>query len=399
VGGKLVTKKEVPRGLELRIGASSESIRIKFMYRGMECRETLKLEHTKANIRYAERLRGEILNAIEVGTFDYSKYFPKSKVLQKLGIAPTAESITIGALVEDVMKMYSKTLAPSTIVAYRGSCNTHILPKWKDTLLSDLRPAALRAWIATFDMKARSVRQLMIPLRSALEQAVNDDLIEYNPLDRVKLGKILGKEAKRVEFVPDPFSADEINAILAACEGQERNIWLFAFTTGMRPSEIVALRWSSVDWVHGTVQVQRSRVRKITRDDTKTEAGKRTIDLRNGAYQALVAQKQFTALQDAEVFHDPRYNKGWTDYEPLGRRWDRALRLAGVRHRNQYQTRHTFASTLLSTGENPLYVAKQMGHRDTTMVIRTYGKWIEQEGGVLPDIYLRLARKRGALTR
>jgi integrase len=54
------------------------------------------------------------------------------------------------------------------------------------------------------------------------------------------------------------------------------------------------------------------------------------------------------------------------------------LRKAGVRYRNPYQTRHTFASTLLSSGANPLYVAKQMGHRDTEMITRNYGRWIEQ---------------------
>ncbi len=34
-----------------------------------------------------------------------------------------------------------------------------------------------------------------------------------------------------------------------------------------------------------------------------------------------------------------------------------------------------------------MYVAKQMGYTDTTMMTRTYGCWVEQEGGVLPDQY------------
>lgn len=49
-----------------------------------------------------------------------------------------------------------------------------------------------------------------------------------------------------------------------------------------------------------------------------------------------------------------------------------------MRYRNPYQTRHTYASTLLSAGANPLYVAKQMGHRDTEMINRHYGRWLEQ---------------------
>ena len=47
-----------------------------------------------------------------------------------------------------------------------------------------------------------------------------------------------------------------------------------------------------------------------------------------------------------------------------------------------YQTRHTFASTLLSAGENPVWVASMMGHKDWAMIIKVYGRWIPS---VAPD--------------
>ena len=56
--------------------------------------------------------------------------------------------------------------------------------------------------------------------------------------------------------------------------------------------------------------------------------------------------------------------------------WVRILKLAGVRYRNPYQTRHTFASMMLSAGEHPMWVAKQMGHKDWTMIGRIYGRWM-----------------------
>ncbi|SOD29448.1 Phage integrase family protein [Variovorax sp. YR752] len=52
--------------------------------------------------------------------------------------------------------------------------------------------------------------------------------------------------------------------------------------------------------------------------------------------------------------------------------------LAHLRYRNPYQMRHTFASQLLSQGENPAYIAKLLGHKTTEMVIRNYGRWVEQ---------------------
>jgi len=53
-----------------------------------------------------------------------------------------------------------------------------------------------------------------------------------------------------------------------------------------------------------------------------------------------------------------------------------AIKKAGVRYRYPYQTRHTYASMMLSAGEHPMWVAKQMGHRDWTMIARRYGRWM-----------------------
>mgnify|MGYP000017621823 CR=1 FL=1 len=52
------------------------------------------------------------------------------------------------------------------------------------------------------------------------------------------------------------------------------------------------------------------------------------------------------------------------------------LKRTDIKYRNPYQTRHTFASMLLSRGENPMFVAQQMGHKDWSMIIKVYGRWI-----------------------
>jgi integrase len=364
------------RGIELRKGSTSESIRIKFMYRGMECRESLKLAHTKQNINYAVRLRGEILNAIEKNAFRYADYFPNSAHAGKFGSVPT--KITIGELLREQLGIAKRTLSPSTYRGYQQVYDSHLFVQWDKTLLLELTAPALRLWIGGLDCKIKTVRNILTPLRNALEQAVNDDMIEYNPLERVKLAKIMPREQRKTEYVVDPFDMAEILAILAACDGQERNVWQHAFATGMRTSEFIALEWPSIDWIHGRIGVDRVRVEGITKDDAKTFSGLRMIDMLQGAFDALVAQKPFTLLAGGLVFNDPRYAQGWADDHALKKRWMIILRKAGVRYRNPYQTRHTFASTLLSSGANPLYVAKQMGHRDTEMITRNYGRWIEQ---------------------
>lgn len=298
--------------------------------------------------------------------------------------------INVGDLLKQQFDIYERILAPSTLKSYKRVLNKVLLGQWGDTLLTDLTPAALRTWIVDLSLKATSVRQVLIPLRGALELAINDDLIDSNPLDRVKLQKTLDRDAYKAEYEVDPFSAQEIAAILGAAQGQARNVFQFAFYTGMRPSEYIALRWESIDWAGFKAKVERSRVMGESREELKTRAGRRLVDLRRGAVEALVAQKQHSFLAGGLVFFDPATGQGWDNTQRLSLFWAAMIKKAQVRYRNPYQTRHTFASTLLSTGANAMYVAKQMGHTDTTMITRTYGRWVEQEGGVLPDQYCKM---------
>lgn len=78
-----------------------------------------------------------------------------------------------------------------------------------------------------------------------------------------------------------------------------------------------------------------------------------------------------------EVFLNPRTGEPWAGDQPIRHgAWTHALRLAGVRYRRPYQTRHTYASMMLTAGENPVWVAGQMGHADIGMIFRNYGRWI-----------------------
>ena len=197
----------------------------------------------------------------------------------------------------------------------------------------------------------------------------------------------MNKESSKSDYKVDPFDRDEINAILEAAHHlQIRNLFQFAFFTGLRTSELLALEWRDVNFKKGVVKVSRAMVRKRLKG-TKTDAGDREVMLLEPAIAALIAQKEYTFKKGKHVFHNPRTNQAWeTDHQIRRTAWIYALERAGVRYRNPYQTRYTFASIMLSAGENLMWVANQMGHVDTEMVMKTYGKWI-------PDNSLKLGYK------
>jgi integrase len=63
-----------------------------------------------------------------------------------------------------------------------------------------------------------------------------------------------------------------------------------------------------------------------------------------------------------------------------------------------YEIRHTFASWALAAGETPEWVARTLGHVDTSMVYKTYGRYIpnftRQDGSAFERMYLERANKK-----
>lgn len=350
------------------------TLRISFYYRGVRCFEPLKLEATAANIKYAERLRGEILNAIERGTFSYPDYFPNSKRAHIFGHVQS--KITIGELLREFLAEAKLTKEASTYRGYKRVCDGHLLPMFDKVEVQDLQPAILRKWIRGLNCTTKTAANILTPLRAVIEQALVDQYIKENPLNSIIVDKLLNKETKKSDYKPDPFSVDEINAILNESEGQVRLLFQFAFFTGLRVSELIGLRWEDVDWQNQIIHVEETIVYKEAKGP-KTEAGVRDVLLLPPALKALEQQKQYTFSQKGRVFHNPQTNKPWETSQQIRRtQWMHILKRAGIRYRNTYQTRHTYASMMLSQGENIMWVSKQLGHVDVEMVIKTYGRWI-----------------------
>lgn len=349
------------------------------MYRGVECRERIDLTPTAQNIRYAINLRGEILNAIGRDGFNYAKHFPQSTNAARFGFAQSGK--TIGELLDEYERVRSKALSASTWKGYKKIIERCLRPWWGKTRVVDLTPSDIRARLLAEDVTLKTARNILTPLSIVLGGAVNDGELETSPLDRVKLRLIWPKERRRSGWKPDPFTFDEMTAIFGACrDAEEADYWRVAFGTGLRPSEQIALAWAQCDLALGRIRVEQAQVMGISGSEMKepkTKAGLRTIVLTAGAQEALQRQHGRTGGDGGRVFLDARYAQPWRDEQALRKRWARILKGAKVRYRNPYQTRHTFASVLLAAGYPPLWVAKQMGHANTDMLVRNYGRWIE----------------------
>ncbi len=233
--------------------------------------------------------------------------------------------------------------------------------------LSELRRRHVKEWAAGRSGSPKTLGNILSPLRIALDDAVEDELIDLNPLAGFKIKRRrnttgVRRQARQIA----PFSVEEREAILSRLEGQEHNLIQFAFWSGLRTSELCALDWSDIDWLRGSVRVSRAlTLGSEEAEEPKTEAGLRDVKLLDPAIKALRSQKTSTFLKGEEVFQNPRTGQRWKGDAPIRQSlWIPALKRAGVRYRNPYQTRHSYATMMLMAGEHVMWVAKQMGHTD-----------------------------------
>lgn len=384
----------ISRGVILRTyGSGRKALQIRFIFKGIRCTETLKrVTPNKQGQKYAERLLGEIENAIERQTFNYLEYFPDSKRAKMFGYSVTRQ--TVGEALEEWLQDIKKSQRPVTYKTYKRHVKK-LEPLFR-LRKRDLAPKHVRELVRSWDgLSIKTISNSLIPLRAIVDQAIIDEELKHHAVKGVKLAKLVTRRPK-TESV-DPFEFDEIAKIIrTASEIDEpfQNFIQFGFFQGARKSELYGLQWPDIDWNRLTAKINRTRVDGILLEETKTAAGEREIDLTVGGYEALVRQKKYTWLHSEFVFCRPNL-KPFVKYEHASDLWKQVLRALKIRYREQRQMRHTFASHKLSHGENLFYMAEQMGHENAEMLFRVYAKWIKsaKDRGEMP---VEFALKRSA---
>lgn len=352
------------------VRARSGSILLDFTYKGERCRETLRIKPTKTAMKEASRKREAILYEIAMGSFDYAKHFPSSPRAKKFSKS-YGDSITIETALKEWLKKAERHCQLSTIRGYNSVVYHHLIPAFGQLKLTELTAMHVEDWLDTINVSNKRINNILSPLRLVFKDAFFDQVIDKNPLERVRFLSVEQRE-------PMPFTLSEIDRILGNLKGQHKNLIQFAFFSGLRTSELIGLRWEDIDLSSNRIFVRVAIVGRREKT-TKTASGKRTVDLLPQAREALDNQFQYTQ-GNIRVFNDDKTDQPWLCDQAIRKRvWMPALKAAGIKYRNPYQTRHTFASMLLSQGKNPSWLAEQMGHKDWGMLRKVYGRWLPND--------------------
>jgi integrase len=166
----------------------------------------------------------------------------------------------------------------------------------------------------------------------------------------------------------------EQHKLIQALPDHWKPYFSFAFCSGLRQGEQIGLKPDDIDWENSILSVRRG----ITLDETgkriegktKNKYSRRKVMLTETILDALTKQKVIhNALQGEYFFCTENGDK--VDASNLRKNvWLPSLSEASLSIRDMRQTRHSFATNALSHGENPLWIAKVMGHRNADMIIK-----------------------------
>ena len=238
-------------------------------------------------------------------------------------------------------------------------------------------------------------------LSSACNEACRWELLENNPVSKVKIPKIKRRE-------PKILSADQIRLFLEKCDTAKYGLALeLTLLTGLCPSETVGLRWKDIEFTKHFLNVRQSVTRVkgggFVFKEPKSEKAKRRISLS----EAFINKLRIHRSKQLELINY-RKEKGykWTNYDlvfptrfgtplmatNLNRRdLKDVLKAAGLpKTFSLYSLRHSIASLLLADGANVKDIQELLGHATATFTLDTYTHSVENAQKELSDRYSRI---------
>lgn len=205
-----------------------------------------------------------------------------------------------------------------------------------------------------------SILNRMKTLNAFLKFALESDLIAKNPFFLPKITAL--KESEQVE----PFSLDEVQALIKGASGELKSYLIIAFFTGARTGELLGLKFSDIDYEKNEIHIERTKQLNSAKVGTPKTNKARVIDMLELVKNELLG----LCGRGGEFVFESKSDKLHKEFTALCER-------VRVRARKLYNTRHSFASIMLSRGEEPAWVGlKMLGHATLSTTYKYYAKYL-----------------------
>lgn len=282
-------------------------------------------------------------------------------------------TISFGALVERYLALELPELRHSSAHAYRSYLANWIVPKWAEYAITEVKAFAVEQWLKSLDLAPKTKGHIQNLMRVLFNCAMRWELINLgtNPMRLVRVRGVSKRERE-----PYVLGVPECRSLLKHIEREPfRTMVILDLATGLRCSELLALKWCDFDWDGKMLYVRRAIVDGVV-DEVKTKYSKAGVPLDPAMVELCWRWRQQSLYsKDCDwVFASPA-QEGRLPYRPwkLQQTIIRpAAERAGLPRIGWHTFRHTFSSWLRANGEDIKVQQELLRHADVRTTLNIY---------------------------
>lgn len=294
-------------------------------------------------------------------------------------IAPS--KMTVQMLILQWMTVYAMPqLAPNTVRGYKVNFNKHTIPYLGHILVQRLSSVEIQNMYVKLEEKGlspSSIRYVHTTLREVLQYAYKMRMIPVNPADFVSA-------PRQGKYKSEVYNAEEVAELLRCAKGTDMELPLMLdLETGLRRGELLALKWSDINWEAHTLTVERNLVcinGEHIFGDPKTKSGNRKLLLSESLIEKLrqhrIRQTEIR-LQLGATYQNNHLICCKADGTPyntgtFSHKFFYLLKKHGLKHIRLHDIRHTNATLMLENGIPAKIACERLGHSGIAITLDTY---------------------------
>lgn len=329
----------------------------------------------KGNKRKAQQLLHEAIMAVEEQARE-----PQEK----------AKNVLFADYIQHWLGSAERRVDEVTYQGYALLTKRHVLPYFKPlgVQLHDVNRQLIQTFLNEKSQNGRldgkgglspkSVRELKNILNQTLNEAIRDELIVSNPCSFVRLPP---REPKQANF----YTAEQLNALLAVAKDEPLYPMIrVAVIYGLRRSELLGLKWDSIDFENDVLTVKHTVVKvskKVEKDKTKTKSSYRSFPLLPEMRELFLALQKYQRENSyllGRAYVETDYVFCWEDGRPfspdyVSHRFKKIVEAGNLPPLHFHGLRHSCASLLINNGYGLKDVQEYMGHSDISTTADIYG--------------------------
>ncbi|HIP14689.1 MAG TPA: site-specific integrase [Sulfurimonas autotrophica] len=236
---------------------------------------------------------------------------------------------------------------------YISKFNRLILPSFKDYSIDEIKVFHIENWQKAMlkNYSTTTVKRCKSILSLIFNNAIANELIQINPAQYAQKFRV---DHKRQE----PYTVQEMEMILKYSTGWFNVFLYLAFTTGMRPGELIGLKWTDIDFKRCVINLKRSISKGVISKNTFTKNHNRLVIVPRIVISMIEKFKHSNEYIFVNKYNQPFYeSKTITKVylEPF-------LKEIGVKYKTLKATRHTYISIMRNGGVSQEFILDIVGH-------------------------------------